>query len=172
MVSQWLHRKSIHTFIASLDASDANRSLGSFLYEAADALDLRSDADLARIMKVSPVTLASWKRRNKLPPEQVKWFQTVFPTLVFDRGKSSLPSYSSTAVKHALAAISRYYGASFSEPESLNDAANAFGGLIAFVPLIANTHFDYEKDEAVHVSEEFIEKALADALEWRAKQLV
>jgi hypothetical protein len=159
----------VNAFIASLDAGGPNRDVGAFLEEAVSALGFASDADLARAMSVSPVTLASWKRRGKLPSEPAKWFQTIFPTMVFNRWRNALPSVANTAVAAALAATQRYYGEKLSDGNHLREASSAFGGLLALVPLIASTGFDVDADEAIEMPHDQLTQALAEALAWRAK---
>lgn len=160
----------VNSFVASLDPSDANRDLDTFLYEASNALNLKSDADLARTMLVSPATFASWKRRNRLPTEQARWFQNVFPAMVFDRWRNSIPPYAARAVEYVLPSINLFYGDRLGNKECLRDAAAAFGGLIAFVPIIANTHIDPATDEVIDIPDEAMIETLTGALEWRAKR--
>lgn len=160
----------VNAFIATLDPSDENRDLGSFVFEACNALGLSADAELARLMMVSPATFASWKRRGKLPKEQVRWFQTVFPPLVFNRWRSSMPQCPNKSVEYVLSAIHHFYNSKLSDPQYIRDAAFAFGGLLAFVTLFSSTYFDERNDQAVYVSDDLIVGLLIAALEWRSTQ--
>lgn len=157
----------VNAFIAEMNPNVPLRDIDTFLHEAANSLGLKSDADLARAMAASPVTFASWKRRGKLPAERVQWFQTTFPAMVFNRWRDSVPPYGSRAVEAALGAVHRHYGSAIGKNDRRRQAAIAFGGLVAFVPLIAHTRFDVEKDEAPDMPLDDLIEVLAIALAWR-----
>jgi len=160
----------VNAFIAFLDPSGSDRDLSAFLHEASNALGLDRDADLARAMAIPPATLGSWKRRGKVPRDQASWFWTEFPKLVFDKWQGRIPPYSSRSVENVLTVIHLYYGDRMWHRHHVKDASLAFGGLLAFVPVIAGTYFDQTVDEVLLVSDEFVEEVLLGALEWRERR--
>ena len=114
---------------ASLAPPEGTDELRDYLDAVKRALDVRSDADLARILEVPPATFASWKSRGAVPTAYARWFEEELPSRLFHQWRYRLPLGGRMQVASTLRAL-RALKAESSLGGDWNSAL-LFGGLAA-----------------------------------------
>jgi hypothetical protein len=150
-----MHERKVNSLTAALAPPQGGAAMAVYLAAAVRALGGRSDADLARIIGVSPATVASWKSRGAVPEDRAAWFTANLVRSIAER-RSDLPQVGTTARVAVIEALSRSDG----NPLGLarfrsSGTAQMLGAMLALAEFFAETSghppqmFDLRRAEQV-----------------------